>query len=211
MESMPIARNHDLHGAAPDDAPLALLILDMISDFSFDRGAALARAAVPVARRIARLRARADDAGVPVIYVNDSRGRWRSDFTAVVGAALHEGSRGAAIAQLLAPRAGDYCILKPKHSGFYATPLATLLEHLGSRRLILTGAASHQCVLFTANDAYIRDLGLSIPRDCVAAESAASSRLAFEYFRRVLGADLRPSGRLRLAAARRRSRPRRSG
>jgi nicotinamidase-related amidase len=208
---MPLSRNHDLHGSAPDRAPLALLILDMVSDFEFEGGAALFRAALPVAHRIARLRARADDTGVPVIYVNDNRGRWRSDIREVIAAAWREGARGAPIARLLAPRARDYCILKPKHSGFFATPLATLLEYLGTRRLVLTGASTHQCVLFTANDAYVRDLGLSIPRDCVAAESAAATRLAFDYFHRVLGADLRPSRRLVFGKPRRRRRARAGG
>ena len=108
------------------------------------------------------------------------------------------GSRGAPIARLIAPGPNDYCILKPKHSGFFATALATLLEYLGARRLILTGSTSDQCVLFTANDAYVRDFELQIPRDCLAGDSAAANRLAFRYFRSVLGADLRPSARLKL-------------
>jgi nicotinamidase-related amidase len=81
-----------------------------------------------------------------------------------------------------------------------------LLEHLGARRLILTGAATDQCVLFTANDAYVRDYELAIPRDCVAADSGPANKLAFRYFKEVLAADLRPSTRLRLAKTRRRIR-----
>jgi nicotinamidase-related amidase len=198
-------RNPDLDGAAPDISTDALLVLDMISDFRFPDGARVARAALPVARRIARLRERATRAGVPVVYVNDNRGRWRSDFAALLRASLREGSPGAPIARLLAPRPRDYCVIKPKHSGFFATALGTLLEYLGARRLVLTGVSTDQCILFTANDAYVRDLDLRIPRDCVAAQDARSSRLAFRYFREVLGADLRPSTRLRFRRARRRT------
>jgi nicotinamidase-related amidase len=194
--------NRSLHGTAPDRSATALLILDMISDFEFEDGERLHRAALPVGRRIARLRERADRARVPVVYVNDNLGRWRSDFVALFRHCAREGARGAALARLLAPRPRDYCVLKPKHSGFFATPLDTLLEYFGARRLVLTGATVNQCVLFTANDAYVRDFELFIPRDCVAGESKSAFRLAFRYFRTVLGAHVRASPRLRLARKR---------
>jgi nicotinamidase-related amidase len=189
--------NSDPSGLAPDRAATALIVLDLISDFAFDGGAKVARAALPVAKRIARLKARAKAAGVPVIYVNDDLGRWRSDFPGLVRHCSRDASRGAPIVQAIAPAADDYCVLKPKHSGFYATPLETLLDFIGAKRLILTGVSSHQCVLFTANDAYVRDLELAIPRDCISARNPRDTRLALEYFTRVLGADVRGSGALR--------------
>ena len=188
-----------LHGSAPDRSPFALLVLDMISDFGFEGGAAIARAALPVARRIARLAERARRARVPVIFVNDNLGRWRSDLPSIVRHCSRAGSRGAAILECLEPQRQDYGILKPKHSGFFATPLATLLEYLGARTLVLTGASTHQCVLFTANDAYVRDYRLWIPADCVASKTRAQTRLASRYFRSVLGANMRPSIRIRFA------------
>ena len=189
----------NLHGSAPDRSPFALLVLDMISDFRFEGGGAIARAALPVARRIARLAERARQSAVPVIFVNDNLGRWRSDFPAVVRHCSRAGSKGAAILELLEPKRQDYGILKPKHSGFFATPLATLLEYLGARTLVLTGASTQQCVLFTANDAYVRDYRLWIPADCVASKTRAQTRLASRYFRSVLGADMRTSNRIRFA------------
>lgn len=185
------------NGAAPDRSAIALLVLDMVSDFSFPDGAAMARAALPVARRIGRLADRARKAGVPVIYVNDNLGRWRSDFPGLVRHCRRAGSRGAPILDVLAPQPRDYAILKPRHSGFFATPLATILDYIGAKTLVLTGAATHQCVLFTANDAYVREYRLWIPRDCVASATAAQKRLAARYFRSVLGADMRLSGKIR--------------
>ena len=193
-------RNHrSLHGSAPDRSPFALLVLDMISDFRFEDGAAIARAALPVARRIARLAERARRAKVPVVFVNDNLGRWRSDLPAIVRHCARAGSKGAAILDLLEPQRQDYGILKPKHSGFFATPLATLLEYLGAKTLVLTGASTQQCVLFTANDAYVRDYRLWIPADCVASKTRAQTHLASRYFRSVLGADMRPSGKVRFS------------
>jgi nicotinamidase-related amidase len=201
-------RKSDPHGLFPDRSESILLILDMISDFAFEGGAKAARAALPVARRIARLRARAKAARVPVVYANDALGRWRSDFPGLLRHCERAASRGAEIVKALVPAADDYCVLKPKHSAFFATPLDTLLQYLGVKRLILTGVSSHQCVLFTANDAYVRDLELTIPRDCIAARTPKDTRLALRYFESVLGADTRPSAALRLRPKRA---PRRSG
>ena len=197
-------RSSDLHGAAPDRSRTALLILDMFSDFEFEDGPAVLKAATPVTGRIARLKARARAARIPVLYVNDNNlvsdrnGRWRSDFPALVRRCSRLESRGSAIARLLLPDEKDYCVLKPKHSGFFSTPLDSLLQAIGARTLILTGVSSHQCILFTANDAYVRDFELAIPRDCIAAPSRADMRLALQYFTRVLGAKTTPSTALRL-------------
>jgi nicotinamidase-related amidase len=195
-------RKSDPHGLFPDRSDSILLILDMISDFAFEGGAKAARAALPVARRIARLRGRANAARIPVVYANDALGRWRSDFPSLVRHCERAASRGAAVVKTIAPATGDYCVLKPKHSAFFATPLDTLLQYLGVKRLVLTGVSSHQCVLFTANDAYVRDLELVIPRDCIAARTPSDTRLALRYFESVRGADTRPAAALRLPKAR---------
>ena len=194
--------DNDPNGLVPDRSETVLVILDLVSDFSFEHGAQVARAALPVARRIARLKARAKNAGVPTVYVNDALGRWRSDFPAIVRHCREAGGRGRAVVEAIAPEPDDYCILKPKHSGFFATPFDTLLELLGAKRLILTGVSSHQCVLFTANDAYVRNLELAIPRDCISARSRKETQLALRYFTTVLGADVSASPRLRLKRAR---------
>jgi len=187
---------------APFGMPRArtvLLVLDMISDFDFPDGKAVVRAARRIAPRIAALKARAAKARIPTIYVNDNLGRWRSDIRALVSRSSHEDALGRDVVQQIAPGEEDFVLLKPRHSGFYATPLAALLETAGAKRLILTGLSTHQCVLFTANDAYLREFELLIPRDCVGAPNARESRLALQYFTSVLGADVRPSTHLHLS------------
>ena len=195
-------RSLSLSGSAPDRSEDALLILDMISDFEFPDGARLFKRALRIAPRIARLRHRATAARVPVIYVNDNHGRWRSDFRELFEVSVRKESRGAPIASLLRPRGTDYFVIKPKHSGFFATPLATLLEYLGTKRLVLTGISVQQCVLFTATDAYVRDFKLAMPRDCVAAETISMEKLACKYFQQVLGASLAESRRISFQVSR---------
>src|SRR5947208_1829959 len=110
------AMNHDLHGSAPDTSPVALLLIDVINDLEFPEGDQLLKFALPMARRIADLKRRAKEQGVPVVYVNDSFGRWRSDLNAQVEHCLRDGVRGCPVVKLLQPEQDDYFVLKPKHS-----------------------------------------------------------------------------------------------
>jgi nicotinamidase-related amidase len=187
--------------SAPHSSKIALLIIDMISDFEFKDGQRLFRNAMPAARNIVRLKKRTDAARIPTIYVNDNFGQWRSDFRQLVGRCLGEPVRGQPIARMLAPADEDYFVLKPANSGFFSTPLRTLLQLIGVETLVLTGVTSNQCVLFTAADAYVRNYRLVIPRDCVAAINAKANNLSLEYFQSVLKADVRTSSRIRLARA----------
>jgi nicotinamidase-related amidase len=195
------ARNRDLHGSAPDKSEVALLLIDVINDLDFPEANQLLRYARPMARKILRLKQRAKRARIPVIYVNDNFGRWRSDFHRQVAHCLRENSRGHEIVSLLQPDEDDYFVLKPKHSGFFSTTLETLLRYLGSKKLILTGIAGNFCVLFTANDAYMRDYDLIIPSDCTVSNTAEENRQALGLMRKFLKADTRPSSRVRLPRA----------
>ena len=192
-----MARKSDsLHGNAPDSCPVALLIIDMINDLEFEDGQKLLPGALRAAKAIAALKRRARAAGVPVIYTNDNFGRWRSDFREAVDHCLHDGVRGQPLAEMLRPEKDDYFVLKPKHSGFYATTLDTLLEYLGAERLVLAGVNGDTCVLATAMDAYLRDFELYVPRDCTSSISVAGNRSALAYMKRMLDADTRPAAKL---------------
>ena len=59
---------------------MALLLIDVINDLDFPGTRPLLGPALSMARHLAILARRARRAGVPVIYVNDNFGRWRSDW-----------------------------------------------------------------------------------------------------------------------------------
>jgi len=195
-----MTRSENLHGNAPDKAAAALLLIDVINDLDFPEGEQLLRHALPMARNILELKRRARESGIPAIYVNDNFGRWQSNFRAQVEHCLEDGVTGRPIVQLLAPDEDDYFVLKPKHSGFFSTTLDILLEYLRAETLIITGIAANICVLFTANDAYMRDFGLFVPGDCVASNTEDENRHALEQMERVLKAETRASTELDLGA-----------
>jgi nicotinamidase-related amidase len=191
------AGSKDLHGSAPDKSGAALLLIDVINDFDFPEGDQLLKLAIPVGKNIARLKQRAKDAGIPAIYVNDNFGRWRSDFKKIVTHALEKGC-GKEFVELLLPEEDDYFVLKPKHSGFYSTTLSLLLTHLTAKNLIITGIAGNNCVLATANDAYMRDFKLFVPADCVVSNTNEENQHALQQMQTVLKADVRISTELDL-------------
>ena len=181
--------SEDLHGSAPDKSKTVLLLIDVINDFDFEEGEDLLRLAMPVGRNIAELKERTRAAGIPSIYVNDNFGRWQSDFKKIVAHCRREDGRGKPFVEMLLPEDDDYFVLKPKHSGFYSTTLSLLLTHLAAENLILTGIAGNNCVLFTANDAYMRDFKLFIPADCVVSNTEEENRHALKQMETVLKAD----------------------
>ena len=196
------AAQSDLHGNVPDAADTCLLIIDMINAFDFEDADKFFPAVMQAAERIARLKQQAEAARIPTIYVNDNFGKWRNDFHKLVEYCLTSRCKGQAVAQMLGPGEEDYFVLKPKHSGFFATPLELLLKFLGTRRLILTGVAGDTCVLYTAADAYMRDFALCVPCDCTVSLDPASNQSALDHMRNTLKADISPSAAIRLAGTR---------
>src|SRR5687767_10514599 len=196
-------KSADLHGAAPDECRVALLIIDMINAFDFSGAQAMLPRAVAAAKATCALKRRAREAGVPVVYVNDNFGRWRSDLRSILERCMQPGVPGRPIAELLAPDADDYFVLKPKHSGFQYTTLDVLLQHLGAETLILTGVAGNFCVLFTAHDAYMRDYHLVVPSDCVASQTEDDDRYALAHLSKVTKADTRPATQIDLTGLQR--------
>ncbi len=194
------AKNRDLHGNVPESSPVALLLIDVINAMDFEGAESLVRQAVEMAPRIAALKKRARKAGIAAIYINDNFGRWKSDFRSVVEHCLRDGVPGEPVARLLRPKRDDYFVLKPKHSAFFETTLDTLLAYLGTKTLILTGIAGNICILFSANDAYMRDFNLIVPSDCCVSNTPEENAYALEQIARVLKADTTPSTELDLEA-----------
>jgi nicotinamidase-related amidase len=169
----------------------------MVSEYEFPDADRILKGARQAAKHIARLKQRAHAAKLPVIYVNDTSGKWESDQRAFVQRCLRPSARGRDVVELIEPAKHDYFMFKPKHSAFFGTPLHMLLQQLKISTLILTGVTAHQCVLFTAMDAHVREYDLIIPSDCIGAPSAVDNKHALYVLSHALNAKVTASGRLR--------------
>ena len=173
-------------------AGVALLLVDFINTLDFPGAARLRKGAIAAATQTAKLRARARDAGIPCIYVNDNYGEWALPFEGIVAKVEARNPHAARLVDLLRPAAGDIAVLKPRHSGFYGTPLEFLLGDLGAHRLIITGLSTDRCVLATAHDAHIRQFQSWVPANCVAAETGTEEPAVLRQIERTLEARVEP-------------------
>ena len=176
---------------------MAVLIVDMINVFDFEGGERLKLRATSLVRPILGLREQMDRLGAPTIYVNDNFGEWHSEKARLVARAR---AVAPEIVEPLAPRQGDFFVVKPQLSGFYATNLPLLLPKLGVSRLVICGIAADICVLFTAADAHMRDYALWLPRDAVAAENDDKAQTALAIVASHLGGETASSTDLDICA-----------
>ena len=81
-------------------------------------------------------------------------------------------------------------LVKARHSAFYATLLEYVLESEGVGRVVLTGQATEQCILYTALDAYVRHFQVTVPRDAVAHIHEHLAGSALEMMERNMHAEI---------------------
>jgi len=178
---------------AENQPPTALLLIDVINHFEYPDSDKLLAEALPIAPRIATLKRRARAAGLPVIYVNDNFGQWRSDASKVLAYCLRPDSPSSRFVEQVRPDDEDYFVLKPMHSGFFQTPLELLLKYLGISTVILAGIATNSCIQYTAHDAKMRNFRIFVPPDCSAARTRDEHDQAIQHMQAMASADITPS------------------
>lgn len=181
----------------PSPVPIALLLIDVLTTFHFPDGDAILQGALGMRDALVKLKARARALRIPVLYVNDNFGDWRSEKEVLMGRCLE--AKGAEFVRPLLPDSEDYFVLKPLHSAFYMTPLEVLLRHLQLETLILTGLTSNSCITVTAHDANMRGFDIYIPPDCSCARNPEEHTQSLAQLEAMAGANLRRSTSLKLA------------
>jgi nicotinamidase-related amidase len=144
----------------------ALIVTDMLNRYEHEDADKLVKSVEQALPTIVELRDRADQDGVPVIYVNDNHGEWEASRDGLVKSAL-DGARPDLVEPIL-PREDDLFLAKTRHSIFYSSPLEHILAEEDVDRLVICGQVTEQCILYSALDAYLRQLGVAVPRDAVA-------------------------------------------
>ncbi len=167
----------------------AVLVVDMLNDYRHPDAEQLAESVSTVIDPLVGLieeANRRDD--VDLIYVNDNRGDFTADYRTIISGAL-DGARPDLVEPVL-PQSDWLSLLKVRHSVFYATSLDYLLRRLETRRLVLTGQVTEQCVLYSALDGYVRHFEVVVPPDASAHIDAGLGAAALEMMRRNMSAQL---------------------
>jgi nicotinamidase-related amidase len=170
----------------------AVLVIDMLNTYDHPDAEALAASVAevvdPMTQLISTARERDD---VDLIYVNDNRGDFSASREDIVQSALH-GERPDLVEPIV-PDADCAFLIKVRHSAFYATSLGYLLGRLESKRIVLAGQVTEQCILYSALDGYIRHLGLVVPPDAVAHIIPELGEAALKMMERNMDAELLPA------------------
>jgi nicotinamidase-related amidase len=148
-------------------ADTAVLVVDMLNAYRHPDADLLAPNVAEIIDPLCGLIARAGSSeAVDLIYVNDNYGDFTADYRDILRSAL-EGERPDLVEPIV-PQRGCRILTKVRHSAFYSTPLGYLLGQLGTRRVILSGQVTEQCILYSALDAYVRHFEVVVPSDAVA-------------------------------------------
>lgn len=166
----------------------AIVIVDIINTFDFPGGEKLLENTKSILPNLLRLKKEAKEKGIPVIYVNDHYGIWQSNFSKVAEFCRNDSNQE--IIDKMMPTDDEYFLIKPKHSGFYQTALSSLLNELNVTHIIFAGVAGNICVLFTANDAYMREFSISVPENCTASNEEEENERALNVMKVNLKADV---------------------
>ncbi|WP_106495651.1 isochorismatase family cysteine hydrolase [Lentibacillus sp. Marseille-P4043] len=168
----------------------AVLFIDLINDFKFERGERLLHHTKEILPHLKKLKSFAKQNKLPVIYINDHYNLWQADFHRIIDYCKNDGSRE--VIEAMKPDPDDYFFIKPKHSAFFQTPLQSLLTHLNKTHLIMAGIAGDICILFSAKDAYMYEYSLHVPENCMASNEKQGNEYALYLMRSVMDANTRP-------------------
>lgn len=165
-----------------------LLVVDVLTDFSHGDGERLRASFCEHAAGLEAVIEAARREGVPVVYANDHFGDWSADRSDIVGRARATGVFDGV--EKILPHLDEPLILKPRYSAFDHTPLNVLLSELGTRRVLLAGAALEMCIAQTAIAAREHGYQVSVIVDACAEVDRDNARVACDYLERVVGARL---------------------
>ena len=139
----------------------AVLVVDLqvgVLEGCFDVAGAVARTVALVER--------ARRAGVPVVWVQHEE------------AEMPYGSPAWQLVQGLAPAPGEAMVRKTCCDAFADTPLRSVLDGLGTNRLVLAGAQSDYCILATAQRAAVEGYAIVLVGDAHTTGDAAFGGVA---------------------------------
>ena len=197
LPSRPVTFATDTKALTLDLAQTACLVVDMQNDFCHPDGwlASIGVDVTPARSPIHPLKTLLPvlrQSGVPILWVNWGN---RPDLLNISPALRHvynptgtgvgladplpkngapvltKGSWAAAVVDELPQESGDIWVDKYRMSGFWDTPLDSILRNLDKTTLLFAGVNVDQCVLCTLQDANFLGYDCILLRDCAATTS----------------------------------------
>lgn len=166
----------------------ALLIVDMVKDFTDPDGLVFYPQNREILPKIKRVLDKCREKDVLVVYLQHCNRKGKFDRKA---AAMRpnciEGSGGEEIDPMLPVKESDYVIKKRRYSGFFATDLDLVLRENDVKNVIIVGTKTNCCIRATVTDAFYLDYEGYVVSDCVATNSETVNRVHLEDIDKYLG------------------------
>jgi ureidoacrylate peracid hydrolase len=181
------------------DSADAVLVIDMQNSFLRPGGAmyqyrgGTLRDPDGTTKRIGEVVVAATSRGIPVIYARhcyrpgyaDAGSRTLRLFQSMETEPLVRGTWDAEIVDELRPGPGAAVVDKTRMDAFHSTDLEVLIRGISATRLFVTGIVTNACVETTTRSAAMRDLDVTIFKDCCttySAEHQANALQALEFY-----------------------------
>lgn len=167
----------------------ALVVVDMVRDFTDPTGLVFYPPNREVLPAIARMVDACHERGVLVVFMQHRYRRDKFDRNLIsMRPNCLEGSGGEDIDPLLkVDPAKDYVIPKRRYSAFFGTDLDLVLREHDVRNLAIVGTKTNCCIRATVTDAYNLDYRAIVLSDCVATNDETVNKVHLDDIRRYLG------------------------
>lgn len=172
----------------------AVLVIDVVKDFTDPAGKVPHPEAAAIVPRIDVFVRAARAAGALIIWVIDQHRPGKPDWELQnVRDHCTAGTPGVELAPPLTPQPEDYVIPKRRYSAFVGTDLDLILRDNHIETVVLLGTKTNVCIRATATDAFERNYRVIVPRDCVSTDKPHLHEANLEdiakYLGRVMSAD----------------------
>lgn len=170
----------------------ALLVVDMVKDFTEPDGRVFYPMNREILPRIAELVTRCRAAGMLIIFMQHCYRKDKYDRNLeTMRPNCCEGSGGEALDPMLpVDEKADYVIKKRRYSAFYGTDLDLVLREHGIENVVIVGTKTNCCIRASVHDAYYNDYRPIVLRDCVGTDSDTVNEVHLadieKYFGRVM-------------------------
>ena len=132
-------------GYQPFMSDIAVLVVDMLNAYRHEDAELLApNVADIIDPMVGIISCAQEHDDVDLIYVNDNYGDFTADHDHIVRSAL-EGEHPDLVKPIVPPH-GCMFLEKVRHSAFYSTALGYLLGRFATKRVIITGQVTEQCI-----------------------------------------------------------------
>lgn len=156
-----------------EQAKTALIIVDMVRDFTSPDGLVFYPQNLEILPRIREVLDLCRENGKLIIFLQHRHRKDKPDKNlANMRVNCVEGSGGELIDPMLpVDEVKDYVIQKRRYSGFFGTDLDLVLREHGIQNVMIVGTKTNCCIRATVTDAYYLDYTPYVIRDCVATNS----------------------------------------